>query len=205
MKYTPLKKYYFIAEDDFGCYNEDGSERKGSYNQDGYKIHFFKCTDGKYHSMLEHRLKWEYFNGEIPKNMEIDHIIPIKDGGTNKLSNLRLVNHQENMNNPLTLVRFSNRTPWNIGKKHSEDTITKMTNAKIGKHHSEETKRKIRENSHKKMIYQYTLEGELVQTFNSTKELPHNYFSSAVSACCHGKLKKYKGFIWSHKPLNKPS
>ena len=39
----------------------------------------------------------EYFEGA-----EIDHITPLRDGGTNYPSNLRWVTHKENMNNNLT-------------------------------------------------------------------------------------------------------
>lgn len=42
-----------------------------------------------------HRIVWEAFNSKIPTNLEIDH----KDGDrhNNKLSNLRLVTHSQNM------------------------------------------------------------------------------------------------------------
>jgi len=42
-----------------------------------------------------HRLIWEAFNGKIPTNLELDHIDG--DKHNNKLSNLRLVTHSENM------------------------------------------------------------------------------------------------------------
>lgn len=46
---------------------------------------------------LLHRVAWVYANGDIPAGMEIDHI----DGDklNNKLSNLRMSNHQENNQN----------------------------------------------------------------------------------------------------------
>lgn len=44
-----------------------------------------------------HRIVWELFNGSIPDGLCIDHI----DGDTsnNKIENLRLVTHKENMRN----------------------------------------------------------------------------------------------------------
>ncbi len=44
-----------------------------------------------------HRMAWEIINGPIPTGLEIDHI----DGNpkNNKMSNLRLVTHLENMGN----------------------------------------------------------------------------------------------------------
>lgn len=51
------------------------------------------------------RAIYEAFNGAIPAGKEIDHI----DGDpmNNKLSNLRVVTHKENMNNPITKERMN--------------------------------------------------------------------------------------------------
>lgn len=42
-----------------------------------------------------HRLIWEHVNGSIPAGMSIDHING--DRADNRISNLRLVTHQENI------------------------------------------------------------------------------------------------------------
>lgn len=96
--------YSFKKEDDFGFY-KDGEYKKGNPAKTKYVHIWFLCKDGKYRNCLEHVIKWEYFNGKIPEGYEIDHIIPIREGGTNKLSNLRCVTHKENHNNPLTKKR----------------------------------------------------------------------------------------------------
>ena len=43
---------------------------------------------------------------------EVDHIIPLSDGGTNQASNLRLVTPKDNRNNPQTVKKYkiSNKT-----------------------------------------------------------------------------------------------
>lgn len=73
---------------------------------DYYYVKLFKNGDRESKSI--HRLVWESFNGEIPEGYEIDHIIPLRDGGTNALSNLRLVTPKENKNNPFTKAKRKN-------------------------------------------------------------------------------------------------
>ena len=71
-----------------------------------------------------HRLVYETFNGKIPQDKEIDHINTIRTD--NRLENLRLVTHQENMCNPLTREKYK-------GFTHSEETKRKMSEARKGK------------------------------------------------------------------------
>lgn len=53
-----------------------------------------------------------------------------------------------------------------------------------------------------KPVYQYTLDNELVAIWPSTNEAGRNGFhQSTVSACCLGKEKQHKGFIWSYTKL----
>ena len=130
--YERLPNYSFKAEDDWGDYY-NGKYRNGCKHKKGYIYHWYNCTDGKRHRFLEHVVKWEYFNGKIPEGLEIDHIIPIMNGGTNKLSNLRLVTRQENLNNELTLLNMSNchkgQMAWNKGKKWSDEIKKKISDS----------------------------------------------------------------------------
>ena len=66
-----------------------------------HKGYYTISINGKGHSI--HRLVWEAFNGEIPTNMQIDHIDCVKTN--NKLNNLRLVTPKQNINNPITLAK----------------------------------------------------------------------------------------------------
>lgn len=56
-----------------------------------------------------------------------------------------------------------------------------------------------------KKVYMYN-DGGLCGMWPSTQECKRNGFNqSNISACCSGKLKKYKGYRWSYeppKPLN---
>ena len=50
-----------------------------------------------------------------------------------------------------------------------------------------------------KKVYQYDLEGNLIKEWPSTRECGRNGFGSYyVSRCCLGKIKTYKGYIWSY-------
>lgn len=153
-------RYTFKAEDDWGDYY-DGEYREPWFDKEGYNRKSYLCTDGEWHSILEHRVKWIYFNGDIPEGMVIDHIIPIANGGTNKLSNLRLVTIKENCNNPFSKINYSIATKklWEnyefrkkIEASFTEERRKSMSERMsgenspfYGKHLSEETKRRISE------------------------------------------------------------
>lgn len=55
-----------------------------------------------------------------------------------------------------------------------------------------------------KQVYQYTLDGELVAIYPSTMEAARQtgFNQSLICACCLGKRKTHKGFIWSYVPLD---
>lgn len=52
-----------------------------------------------------------------------------------------------------------------------------------------------------KAVLQYTLEGELIKEFPSTKEIERQlgYNCSGISYCCTGKYKQAYGYIWRYK------
>lgn len=54
-----------------------------------------------------------------------------------------------------------------------------------------------------KRVYQYTLDSKLVAIWKSAKEAEKQlgFAQSHISSCCNGKLKQYKGYIWSYTPL----
>ena len=50
-----------------------------------------------------------------------------------------------------------------------------------------------------KTVLQYTLDGKFVREWPSTMECERNgYQNGNVVACCQGRLKKYKDFIWKY-------
>ena len=62
-----------------------------------YAQRTLRTADGKRHQVLMHREIWKHHHGSIPKGMEIDHI----NGNPldNRLENLRLCTHAQNMAN----------------------------------------------------------------------------------------------------------
>ena len=49
-----------------------------------------------------------------------------------------------------------------------------------------------------KKVYQYTLDGKFVKEWKSINECSRNGFNKgAVSSCCRGRIKTYKGYKWS--------
>ena len=106
----------------------------------------------------------------------------------------------------------------NKGKHLSEETKKKISDSKkglqsgekhpmFGKHHSEESKKKMSDKIKgipneklSKKVLQFTLTGEFIREWPSAAECGRNGFTaSSVSACCTGKLKSHKGYIFQHK------
>jgi len=63
---------------------------------------------------------------------------------------------------------------------------------------------KISAKSREKIIYQYNLNGNLINIFNSALEIKEKfgYSHKSVSKCCLGNLRSYKGYCWSYKQLD---
>jgi hypothetical protein len=127
------------------------------------------------------------------------HVVLSKDGKTNTFDI-----------HPLVWKTFNGDIPegYVINHKDENKTNNKLSNLELltiegntnyGTAISRMSKSKARE------VYQYTLEGELVATYQSTKEAAqaNNYDQSSISACARGKKSciTYKGYKWSYNPL----
>lgn len=78
-------------------YSRLGRTLKCSFNGLGYKQLFCYKNSKLVKTYLVHRLVWMAFKGDIPSDLEIDHIDGNKSN--NRLDNLRLVTHSSNMKN----------------------------------------------------------------------------------------------------------
>lgn len=107
--------------------------------------------------------------------------------------------------------QFSDKTRWKISearkrRHNSDETRRKISEANKGNKISEEQKKKISEKMTNgklsKQVLQYTLDGELVREWPSVNECGRNGFNQGnISACCCGKHKFHKGFIWKYKEV----
>ena len=84
---------------------------KGKLDKDGYTMLELSSMDGKFHTYKLHRVLAELYceipSGYTADELEVDHIKPISEGGTNEVSNLRWVTPKQNHNNPRTLLNRS--------------------------------------------------------------------------------------------------
>lgn len=174
-------------EIDFDCYiiYEDGRiyskyyKRflKGSIWTNGYVLAKFKLKDGTRHPILWHKVIWQFFNGDIPEGMQINHIDENKSN--NALSNLNLLTPKENSN-------------WGT------------RNERLSKSLSEVKKGIIPKATPPKQVYQYTIDGKLVRIWSSTMECDRSgYGHQAVGKCCLNKFNRlgnniYKGYMWKY-------
>lgn len=109
--FKPVKGYEGLYEvSDYGAVRSlqfKGKKRIKYLNgRDSFGYRQVHLSNGKSHKMIfVHRIVYEAFNSPIPYGYEIDHIDG--DRNNNKLSNLRVVTHRDNMNNPVTILRKS--------------------------------------------------------------------------------------------------
>jgi group I intron endonuclease len=97
------------------------------------------------------------------------------------------------------------------GNTLSESNIEKLRNKSKERERSKDTNKKISDSlkkankeskvklTCKRKVYQYDLENNLIESYNSLTEASEKYKVSkaAISRVCNGKSKTCKGFIWS--------
>jgi hypothetical protein len=86
-------------------------EIKQHVGRNGYPALCVRDTSDRVVKVYVHRLVWMAFNGEIPYGMEVSHKNSVRIDS--RLENLCLESHKQNMNNPITLLRFK----WSNSKK----------------------------------------------------------------------------------------
>lgn len=131
-----------------------------------------------------HRLvAFMFLSDSYFEEAEVDHIIPIRNGGTDNVNNLHWVTHKENMNNEITKkVNY---------KKESLEEL------------SQETREKMKE------VYQYQLEHMRWYCYDRF-DIDMNYLDMGLGKeyekmsfdtlmiflCANGNIEEYGGYKW---------
>ena len=100
--------------------------------------------------------------------------------------NLPMVNHKDEnpSNNNVTNLEWCDSKYNNNYGTRNQRIADKHTNGKDSK-----------------PVLQYTLDGEFVKEWKSTRDVQRNlgYFQTYISACCLGKHKSAYKFVWKYK------
>lgn len=97
-----------------------------------------------------------------------------------------------------------------LGKHHSEATKLKIAkpgtlNPMYGTHRPDYVKEAVRK-AHAKSVSQYSLQGELIRTYESATEVKRlfGYDNSLINKCCKLKHRTAYGYYWrySEEPFN---
>jgi 5-methylcytosine-specific restriction endonuclease McrA len=164
-------------------------------------IHLHKGNKDK--AFRVHKLVWESFNGKVPDGLEIDHIIPVRNGGTDNLENLRVVTRSENHRNPLTVInrkkalkgRFSGELNPRYGVKVSDETKEKIRMKAIGRKYSEEAKKKM-----STPVYQCDEDGNIIKEWYGCAEAARYIGTNKCNIAKASKVgRMFKGFRWIRK------
>ena len=122
-----ITDYDYFVSTDGRVMNKQGVIKKPTIDKDGYrKISLWK--NGKPKTFFIHRLVATYFIPNPYNKPQVDHIIPVRDGGTDDITNLRWATDEENKNNPLSLKRKIGENNPFYGKHHDKETIDNITN-----------------------------------------------------------------------------
>lgn len=102
----------------------------------------------------------------------------------NKMKNNCWNNQDRNLKISLTLC----------GRQVSDETKQKISNTLTGRYCREN-------NSNKRRVVQLNLDGSYVATFDCIVDAARSVggYTSHISKCCQGKLKKHKKYIWVYE------
>lgn len=153
-------------------YNHTGKPELMEPNENKGYLRVVLCKNGEYKKCYVHRLVAETFL-ENPENLpQVNH----KD--ENKTNNFVFLNEDGSVD----------KEKSNLEWKSPKDNINHGTrNERVAKALS-------------KRVLQFTLDGEFVREWESTRECGRNGFNQGnVVSCCRGKKPQYKGFIWEYK------
>ena len=175
-EWKPVKDYERLYEvSNFGeikslNYNHTGKEKllKSKKDKYGYlTVNLYK--NGVRKSFTIHRLVYETFVGEIPEDLQVNHIDEDKEN--NRVDNLNLMTPRENSNWGTRNARVADARKglYNIKSSKAVEAIDKVTG---------------------RVVYVFPSMAEAGR---------QGFCQSNVTKCCRGKLKTHKCYIWRYK------
>ena len=127
--------------------------------------------DGKRITKKVARLVAQAFIPNPLNKPQVDHILPISEGGTDDVSNLRWVTPSENQRNQITYQKLKARLQqMSVERSYGVYAYDK----------------------------QYNQVSAFTSTAEAARQL--SFSQGNLSSCCQGSLPTYKGLIWSYDP-----
>lgn len=146
-----------------------GKTLKPVITRGGY-LQVLLYKEGKHKWFSVHRLVYAAFNGEIPSGYDVNHID--EDKTNNRLDNLNLLTHKENLN-------FGTRNE-RIGKANAKANINNPLMSKP--------------------VIALDEDGKVIFEFPSAKEAGrHGFNSGGISNCCRSERRTHHGYRWRYK------
>ena len=186
------------------------------YGWENFKKEWYKCPDEDLN--FDEELLVEKIGTLAPNGYNL------KEGGGSKgkpseetkkkMSEAHTGNtHTKETKQKLSEAPSGEKNPM-YGKTHGDETKQKLSEAKTGeknpnygKTRTTETKKKMSEalsgekHPSSKKVYQYTIDGTLVDSFGSSEEAARalgKENGSSICKCARGELKSAYGFKWSY-------
>jgi hypothetical protein len=110
----------YYGDEKGNVYNQNDYKLKLYNHRDGY-IMFKPYQDGRAYNEYVHRFIYEYYNGKIPKGLEVNHMNENKSD--NRLENLELVTQKQNVRKR-SYNRLSMEVCRSIRKRYKEEKIS---------------------------------------------------------------------------------
>lgn len=167
---------------------------KQGKTKNGY-LRIMLCKNGKRERFLVHRLVANAFISNDNNYPCVNH--KDENPSNNVVFNLEWCTYQYNLTYGTCQQRRVENTDWKVKVANTDykAIAAKIDYKAIGRKNAEKLSRQV---------FQYTLDGELVAIWKSTRECGRNGFNlGAVASCCRGELKHYKNYIWSYQELKK--
>lgn len=155
----------------------------GNVGTSGYLQLWLTCKDGKKRYFMKHRVIAYFFIPNPDNKPTVNHKNHIKTD--NRVENLEWATYSEQCDD----LQKENHSR---SLKSSEKAIKAAIN-----------NFKIASEKNKKKVYQYTLDGKLINEFSCINDAAKDVgaFPQNICACCKGKKKTIKGYRWFYSPL----